>query len=54
MLRSLYTNVFNLKYAMSENITTVLRDRNITPDTVLKDSVEGTWSKENWSAPNLG
>ena len=38
---------------MSENINTVRRDRN-TSDTVLKDSVEGTWSKENWSAPNIG
>ena len=29
------------------------RDRR-APDSILKDSVEGTWSKENWSAPRTG
>ena len=38
---------------MSERNSTVLRDRN-APDTSLKDSVEGTWSKDNWSAPQSG
>ena len=38
---------------MGETHKETKRDRN-TSDTILKDSVEGTWSKENWSAPNTG
>ena len=40
--------------AFVENMNNIIgRDRR-APDSILKDSVEGTWSKENWSAPRTG
>ena len=38
---------------MIDRNITIGRDRN-APDTLLKDSVDGTWSKESWSTPSTG